>query len=132
VSAKTLLARAPDLLSEAQFSGLVVEVAKLGHWPLRYHTLRSKGSKSGFPDWVFARVSPLPRIVFAELKSESGQVRPAQAEWLHGLAEIAELLALTCGIDHPPFPIEVHVWRPSDWPNVVETLTGKRPREEAA
>jgi hypothetical protein len=53
-----------------------------------------------------------PRLLFCELKSETGTFRPGQLEWL-------DVLAL-CP------PAEVFVWRPSDWDALVETLTGSR------
>tara|TARA_R110000868_G_scaffold45454_3_gene150973 strand:- start:207 stop:620 length:414 start_codon:yes stop_codon:yes gene_type:complete len=43
-----------------------------------YHTLRSKGSQPGFPDWTLAR----ERVVFLELKTETGKVSDYQKEWL--------------------------------------------------
>ncbi len=119
MTAKTLLAAHPSLLSEAQLSSLVVETARLGGWSLRYHTLRSKGSPSGFPDWVLLRPG---RLLFVELKSESGKVRPEQQRWLDALEEFAYGFCMH---------VEVHVWRPSDWSEIAETLTGREPREEA-
>lgn len=73
-------------------------------WRLCYHTLRSKGSQSGFPDRVLVR----ERVIFVELKreltgkaSEDAKRQPtdSQREWLDGLA--------TAGA-------EVYLWRPSD------------------
>lgn len=43
-----------------------------------YHTLRSKGSQPGYPDWTLAR----DRVIFLELKTETGKVSDAQAGWL--------------------------------------------------
>lgn len=112
---KTLLARDPALLTESEWSSVVVELARLGQWALRYHTLRSKGSTSGFPDWVFVKG---PRLLFAELKSEVGKTTAKQDDWIAGLREVE---AATKGL------VQVYVWRPSDYPEVVETLTGRRP-----
>ena len=64
---------------------------------------------AGWPDLVLVRP---PRIIFAELKNDRGEVRPAQLEWL----DVLRLL---------PYA-EVYLWRPSDWDAVVETLTGTR------
>lgn len=73
-------------------------------WTLCYHTLRSKGSQSGFPDRVLVR----ERIIYAELKREltgkksedaNRQPSPSQREWLDGLASAGA---------------EVYLWRPSD------------------
>lgn len=46
-----------------------------------YHTLRSKGSDSGFPDWVLVRDRP----IFLELKTEAGKVSPNQRIWISTL-----------------------------------------------
>lgn len=114
-SAKRLIAANPSLLSEAELSGLVSELARLGGWTCRYHTLRSKGSASGFPDWVFVKGE---RLLFVELKSETGLLSMKQLDWLEGLRAVPG--------------VEVHVWRPSDYDAIVETLTGKKPIEAAA
>ncbi len=75
-------------------------------WRLCYHTLRSKGSQSGFPDRVLVR----ERVIFAELKREKGVLTPAQIEWLNGLARAGA---------------EVYVWRPSDLDEIAQILTMK-------
>lgn len=73
-------------LSEKEFTQLVVGtnsnpgVARTFGYRV-YHTLRSKGSQPGFPDWTLAR----DRVVFLELKTETGKVSAAQAEWLGAL-----------------------------------------------
>lgn len=46
-----------------------------------YHTLRSRGSEPGYPDWTLVR----ERVVFLELKTEAGKVSPAQKVWLSAL-----------------------------------------------
>lgn len=46
-----------------------------------YHTLRSKGSQPGYPDWTLAR----ERLIFLELKTEKGKVSDAQAHWIRAL-----------------------------------------------
>ena len=75
-------------------------------WRLTYHTLRSKGSQSGFPDRVLVR----DRIIYAELKREKTQPTVAQKEWLDGLARAGA---------------EVYLWRPSDLDEIAKIL-GKR------
>jgi len=50
-------------------------------WTTCYHTLRSKGSASGFPDWVLVR----ERVIYLELKTETGKVSEAQARWIKAL-----------------------------------------------
>jgi hypothetical protein len=139
VSAKTLLAADPSLLTEAQLSGLVVELARIGGWK-RYHTFDSRRSNHGFPDWVFVKG---PRLLFVELKSEVGKLRDEQVEWLDALRVVGQRVVDVVGmlrdavsgnvlepfVDEPS--VEVHVWRPSDWELIVKTLTGRELRKEA-
>jgi len=73
---------------------------------LCYHTLRSKGSQSGFPDRVLVR----DRIIFAELKRDKGKPTEAQKEWLDALAGAGA---------------EVYLWRPQDLDEIA-TILGKR------
>lgn len=51
---------------------------------IRYHTLDSRGSSAGFPDWVIAGPGG---VIFAESKSMNGKLRPEQAEWRDRLLE---------------------------------------------
>lgn len=112
---KKLVALRPDLLTEAQLSGLIVELARIGSWK-RYHTFNSKRSTGGFPDWVFVKDG---RILFVELKAQGKKPRPDQQEWL-------DALALVPGA-------EVYVWRPADFDEAAEILTGcKVPRKRDA
>jgi hypothetical protein len=80
-----------------------------------YHTLRSRGSASGYPDRTLWR----DRGLFAELKREltgnkredlNRRPKPAQVAVLDGLARAGW---------------EVYVWRPSDIDEVAEIL-GRR------
>lgn len=101
-------------MTELEFQAHVVALAvQLGWWT--YHTHDSRRSEPGFPDLTMVRGT---RLVFAELKRESGRVTPAQRR-VHVLLEGAGHL--------------VRVWRPSDWPIVVATLNGQdTAKEEAA
>lgn len=73
-------------LDEKEYTGLVIGtkanpgVARMFGFRV-YHTLRSKGSQPGFPDWTLAR----ERVVFLELKTETGKVSDHQAGWLQAL-----------------------------------------------
>lgn len=81
-------------ITEKQFESQVKYLAKLFGW-LYYHTYRSKHSPAGFPDCVFVR----DRVIYAELKSESGQPTAEQYEWMLALVDAGQ---------------EVYLWRPSD------------------
>ena len=73
-----------------------------------YHTLRSKGSQPGFPDWTLAR----ERVVFLELKTETGKVSDAQKEWLAALNAAG---------------VEAYVVRPRHFDAITVVLRAKGP-----
>lgn len=110
--------------SEADFQAVVVEVARLAGWRCaHFRPARTKDGSwktpvtadgAGWPDLCLVRP---PRIIFAELKSESGKLRPNQTEWLDVLRLLPQ--------------VEVYLWRPSDWDALVEMLTGIAPRAVA-
>ena len=89
-------------ITEKQFEAQVRQMAKMFGW-LYYHTFLSKWSSAGFPDCVFVR----ERVIYAELKSETGQPTPEQYEWLEALADAGQ---------------EVYLWRPSDFDEVARIL----------
>ena len=67
----------------------------------------------GFPDIVAVRGE---RVVYIELKSDSGRLRPEQKDWIGDLEAAGQ---------------EVYVWRPSDdWAAITEIL--RRDRSAAA
>lgn len=92
--------------TEKQFHALVVQLAKLCGWAV-YHTRDSRRSDFGWPDLVLCRP---PRILFVEVKTEAGEVKPEQAAWL--------ALLTGCGLD-------ARLWRPGSWPEIQRTLTGE-------
>ena len=98
--------------SEKQFQAQVVELARYSGF-LVYHTFDSRRSAGGFPDLVL--VKP-PRLIFAELKSEGGKLRPEQQKWLDALGGCES--------------IEVRLWRPSEWEEIERMLKGKPKRRE--
>jgi hypothetical protein len=108
---------------EASFQSVVVEVARLAGWKVAHFRAArtSKGWRTpviadgaGWPDLCLARA---PRLVFAELKSDSGKLRPNQSEWLDVLRLLPQ--------------VEVYLWRPADWDALVEILTGTAPKKAA-
>ena len=91
-------------VSEAGLQKAVLELAKANGWDLRYHERRGGAHwslGSGLPDLILVRA---PRMVMAELKTETGQLGPKQVQWLDALNEVSR-------VHGSP---EVYVWRPSD------------------
>jgi len=91
---------------ERIFQASVVKLARLCGFVV-FHERDSRSNTAGLPDLLL--VKP-PRAIYAELKRENGRVRPAQAATMAALRE--------CGLD-------VRLWRPSDWNEIVETLQHK-------
>ena len=52
-------------------------------------------------------------MVIAEFKAEKGRTTFEQAKWLGVFMTLADRAA--------PY-VEVHLWRPSDWPEIEEIL----------
>jgi hypothetical protein len=108
---------------EGSFQAVVIDVARLAGWRVaHFRAARTAqgwrtpvtADGAGWPDLVLVRP---PRLIFAELKSESGKLRPRQTEWL----DVLRLLPQA----------ETYLWRPSDWDALVEVLTGTAPRAAA-
>lgn len=103
-------------LTEKHFLQQVIDLAHiLGY--RAYHTWSSIHSEAGFPDLVLVRPGPEPgdgrgRLIFAELKTDSGEVMPAQQVWLDDLGSCAGA--------------EVYLWRPAHWDEIVKTLQEAR------
>ena len=91
-------------LSEREFQRQILDLAKVLGWTA-YHPMLSKWSERGWPD--LAMVRP-PRLVFAELKSETGRATSHQERWLG-------LLGLCPGV-------EAYLWRPSDIDSIATVL----------
>jgi hypothetical protein len=72
-----------------------------------YHTLRSRGSRSGYPDRTCVR----ERIVFAELKREKTKPTAEQVDWLDRIAAAGG---------------EVYLWHPSDLEEIGNVLGRRR------
>ena len=97
--------KAPEM-RESDLQEQVLTAAHYLGWTLRYHTFDSRKSAAGFPDLVLCRP---PRVLFVELKSEQGKLTSDQERWAVGLRACPG--------------VEFFIWRPSNWPQVVQTLT---------
>jgi hypothetical protein len=98
----------PQAISEKLFLQQVRDLARLLGW-LQFHVHDARRSPAGFPDLVLVKS---PSVLFIELKSSSGRLRPAQRVWLSALEQCPG--------------VEAHVWRPRDWPEIVSRLQKKR------
>lgn len=90
--------------TEARFQAAVMDLARWRKWRV-WHDHDSRRNAAGLPDLLLVRGD---RLIFAELKSRRGRVRPAQREWLAALGQTAA---------------EVRVWRPTDWDEIVRVLS---------
>lgn len=109
LSVPVWLADAALAVSEREFQATVVAAAKALGFGV-YHTHRSDRSEPGFPDLTLAKPG---RLIFAELKRQTGRVSTYQAWWLN------ELSLSVRGV-------ETYVWRPSDWPEIERILKRDR------
>jgi hypothetical protein len=98
-------------ISEKDWQRTVEDIAKGRGWAV-FHApragIRANGSvrtlTPGFPDLVAVRGT---RLLFAELKAETGKLSDAQKAWLRGLAAASA---------------ETYCWRPSDLDEVCAVL----------
>lgn len=92
--------------SETAWQASILGFASSTGW-LWFHDEDSRRNRRGFPDLVLVRRD---RVVFAELKSQTGRVRPEQVKWLDRLVQT---------------PAEVYLWRPDDAPEVESILASR-------
>ncbi len=102
-------------LTEAEFQAQVIQLAQLHGWDWM-HVERmgdkkgwrtpTKGTIRQWPDLTLLRGH---RIVYAELKAQKAPPPPAEQKNV-----LQKLSDVPCN--------EVFVWRPSDWPLIMETL----------
>jgi hypothetical protein len=101
--------------SEDELLTAVLQWADLRGW-LIHHDRRSdraiQQGDRGFPDLVLARY---PRVLFVELKAETGKATTEQMAWILAIAGQRPEERLPV---HP----EVFLWRPSDLDRAIETL----------
>ena len=102
-------------MTEAQFQQQIIDLGHLYGWRIAHFrpALTSKGYKTpvsadgkGFPDLVMVKRA---RLIFAEVKSDTGKLSPEQKDWI---------TALTCSMR-----CECYIWKPENWDEIVEILT---------
>ena len=92
----------PPPVSEKVFMAQVIDLASICGW-LVYHTHDSRRSQVGFVDLVLVR----KRVLWVELKAETGTLSPVQQVWSDWLKAAEQ---------------EVYLWRPSDWDEIQKVL----------
>lgn len=123
---------------EADWQASVIDLAHLYGWRVAhfrkvrvqrpngsiYHETPAAADGVGFPDLVLVRP---PRLVFAELKTDTGRLRPEQETWLDLLRGVADSVERNTGLAEDYGAglrpaVEVHVWRPRDADEVARVL----------
>jgi hypothetical protein len=89
-------------VTEAQWQRQVTDLAELLGWRWA-HNADSRRTQAGQPDLTLIR----ERVVYAELKTDTGRVRPEQESFMAALRAAGA---------------EVYVWRPGDFAQVRATL----------
>lgn len=94
--------------AEKAFQAQVVDLARLNGLDV-YHPYDSRRSQPGWPDLaIYGR----RLFILAEIKAERGVLSHAQRSTIQKLR--------AAGVD-------VRIWKPSQWDDIVETLTRPRP-----
>lgn len=73
-----------------------------------FHDQDPRRNQAGLPDTIAMRPG---RLLFAELKSEKGRLRPKQAEVRGHLEGVVARIAHG---PYSPAPVSYYLWRPSD------------------
>ena len=105
-----------DQITERQFSYQVEDLFHTFGWRYSHSrpAMTTKGWRTaltgdkGFPDYVAVKGA---RQIFAELKSDTGQLSGEQKKWLYALAQVPGN--------------EVFIWRPKAWGGIVAILKGE-------
>lgn len=119
-------------LTEAAWQQQVEGLLDFYEWR-HYHTHDSRRSAPGFPDLVAVRG---PELLFVELKTDTGKLRPAQRAWIGALEVVAEAVRITVEDAYPGDElaeaphVEAHVWRPADFDAIHDRLARGRHRTE--
>lgn len=97
-------------MTEAALQQMVIDLARWAGF-MHFHATDMRRSRPGFPDLVLVHTTS-GRLIFVELKSEKGRVRPEQDVWLQHLGRLHE----------------AYLWRPVHWESGVirRTLLGER------
>jgi len=92
-------------VTERAFAGQVEDLCRLFQWRY-YHSWNSMHSPPGFPDYLLLKGA---RLLFVELKTDTGKLTIPQRDWLTALAAAGK---------------DVFLWRPQDFEEVRDILAG--------
>ncbi len=105
--------------SEAGFQRWVINTAHIFGWKVAHFrpAMNQRGKwmtpvqadGAGFPDLTMANAQ-LRRVIFVELKTETGKLTSAQEDWISHLAQAGQ---------------DVYVWRPSMRDDIERILKGE-------
>lgn len=104
-------------MTEKDLQAAIVELAGYLGW-LVFHPYDSRRSQPGYPDLTLCRpprgAGECGRVIFAEIKTAVGRLRPAQRVWLAALGDCPG--------------VETYIFRPEQWRSGdIETiLRGER------
>jgi hypothetical protein len=101
----------PAPVSEKAWQRTVQRLLDQHGYAYRYHTWDSRRSPSGFPDLIAVHHLAGRPLLAVELKTDVGQVTPAQQAWLTALAGCTGVVA--------------EVWRPSSLERIIQQLRGE-------
>ena len=116
-------------MTERDFQRTVIELAQRLGWRVAHFrpAMNARGDwrtpvaadGKGFPDLVLVRDG---RLIFAELKTNHGRLRPEQKQWLDDLSWVGLDSAgcHECGGARNFYAVST--WRPADWDHIEETL----------
>lgn len=114
----------PSSYTEKEWQKQVIELLKMYGWDWWYYVTRPRMSPWGWPDLVAVRRRDR-RILFAELKTQSGKPSPEQLGVLELLLDVAGggyRGAPTEGFARDGCHVDVELWRPGDIERVMEVL----------
>jgi hypothetical protein len=98
-------------MSEDTLQKRVEELLRLHRWEF-FHDQDSRRNRAGLPDTIAVRRG---RLLFAELKSQTGRTRSAQKVWAHELELVVQAVGLhNTHLSAWPCPVQYHLWRPAD------------------
>jgi hypothetical protein len=112
-------------MTEHQFQRAVIEMAQRLGWLVAwfpdagYRELVKAGRfdalpDAGYPDLTLVRVEHgRPRLIFAELKSQRGKLRPEQEAWGEALVAVEGAA---------PWTVSYRVWKPHQMDEIERTL----------